>query len=193
MFEILVMDKWKKQTLKLKANQRWRAKPGYQICVIGRGAVRFDFPQGWIMEPDEVSFKFYDRPHPDDDIRLEVSYNRIPPVDWSGLPLAQLLDDIVAGEHREVTSKGEITSIERDDLRLVWTEIVFQDPVEKRAARSRICIAIGTAVQALIALDYWPEDAGRAVPAWDEALRTLKLEQYVGDPTRGDVQKPRLN
>ena len=193
MFEILVMDKWKKQTLKLKANHRWRAKPGYQICVIGRGAVRFDFPQEWIMEPDEVSFKFYDRLHPDDDVRPEVSYNRIPPVDWSGLPLAQLLDDVVAGEHREVASKGEITSVERDGMRLVWTEIAFQDPVEKREARSRICIAIGTAVQALITLDYWPEDAGRAVPAWDEALRTLKLEQYVGNPTRGDVQKPRLN
>ena len=70
------MDEWKKQTLKLKANHGWRAKPGYQICVIGRGAVRFDFPREWIMEPDEVSFKFYDRPHPDD-VRLEASYNRI--------------------------------------------------------------------------------------------------------------------
>ena len=73
------------------------------------------------MEPDEVSFKFYDRPHPEDDIRLEVSYAKIPPVDWSGLPLVQLLDDVVAGDHRKVTSKGATTSVERDGLRLVWT------------------------------------------------------------------------
>lgn len=57
--------------------------------------------------------------------------------------------------------------------------------MEKREARSRICIGIGVAVQALITMEYWPEDAGRAIPVWDEALRSLQLEQYVVDPTQG--------
>lgn len=187
------MDKWKKQTLKLKGNHLWRAKPGYQICVMGRGAVRFDVPQGWVLEPDEVSFKFYDRPDPDDDIRLEASYNLIPPADWSKLPLAQLLDGVVADDHRGLVANGTTKSIERDNLRLAWAETSFQDPVENREAYSRIAIGIGTRVQCLITMEFWPEDAKRAIPAWNEALRTLVLEQYVGDPTRGDVQKPRLN
>jgi hypothetical protein len=138
------------------------------------------------MEPDTVSFKFYDRAPPDDDIRLEVSYNRIPPMDWSEFPLAQLLDDFVAGDHRGLNATGLIMRVERDNLRLIWRETCFKDPVEKREARSRICVGIGSSVQCLITLDYWPEDAGRAVPVWDEVIRTLELEHYVSDPTLGD-------
>jgi hypothetical protein len=32
-----------------------------QICILGRGAVRFDFPRKWVMEPGLPSFKFYDK------------------------------------------------------------------------------------------------------------------------------------
>lgn len=152
---------------------------------MGRGAVRFDFPQGWIMKPGTPSFKFYDGAPPDDDIRLEVSYNQLPPVDWSELPLSDLLESVVTDDHRRLVALGGIKRVRRDNLRLVWRETSFTDPVEKREARSRICIGIGTGVQCLITMEYWPEDAGRATPVWDEALRTLQLEHYVDDPTRG--------
>ena len=184
------MARWKKQKLKLKVDHHWRSRPGYQICVIERGAIRFDFPRGWVMEPGEVSFKFYDRPHPDDDIRLEVSYNPIPPVDWSGLPLDQLLEGVVDGDHRGVTSRDAPKTVERDYMRLAWTEMRFLDSAEEREAHSRICVAIGTAVQALVTMEYWPEDKERATPVWDEALRTLRLEQYVDDPTSGRQKGP---
>ncbi len=68
---------------------------------MGRGAVRFDFPQGWIMEPGTPSFKFYDGAPPDD-IRLEVSYNQLPPVDWSKLPLSELLESVVTDDYRKL-------------------------------------------------------------------------------------------
>jgi hypothetical protein len=184
------MVRWKKETLEPRADHRWRAASGYQICVMGRGAVRFDFPQTWVMEPDTVSFKFYDRVPPDDDIRLEASYNWIPPVNWSRFLLAQLLDSIVTDDYRGLDATGEIESVERDGLRLVWRETSFEDPVENREARSRISIGLGTSVQCLITMEYWPEDAHRAIPVWDEVIRTLELERCVGDPRLGDGQEP---
>ncbi len=187
------MAKWKKQTLKLQKNHRWKAKPGYRICVIGRGAVRFDIPQGWIMEPDAASIKFYDGAPPDDNCRLEASYNVIPSIDWSGFPLEQLLKEVVEGDHRGQISIGEVISVRRVDLRLVWTEFCFQDLVENREAYSRVCIGIGNNVQCLITMDFWPEDRARATPVWDEALRTLKLGMYVSDPTLGDAKEYHTN
>lgn len=92
---------------------------------MGRGAVRFDFPQGWIMEPGTPSFKFYDGAPPDDDIRLEVSYNQIPPVDWSELPLSDLLESVVTDDHRRLVALGGIKHVRRDNLRLVWRETSF--------------------------------------------------------------------
>lgn len=179
------MAKWKKQTFGLKANHTWRTRAGFRICVMGRGAVRFDFPREWTMEPGTPSFKFYDREPPEDDIRLEASYNQIPPADWSKFPLSRLLDDVVTGDHRKLTPKGKLNSIERNDVRLLWREVRFRDPVEEREAYSRIAIGLGRAVQVLITMEFWPEDAGRATPVWDEALRSLKLEQYISDPTQG--------
>lgn len=183
------MTKWKKQTLKLRKDHRWKAKPGYRICVIGRGAVRFDIPQGWIMEPDAVSIKFFDGAPPDDNCRLEASYNLVPPIDWSGFPLEQLLRQVVDDDHRRPVSEGEVISVKRVDLRLVWTEFSFHDPAEDREACSRVCIGLGNNVQCLITMDFWPEDRARVTPVWDEALRTLKLGEYVSDPTLGDANK----
>lgn len=184
------MARRKKQTLKLKAGHGWSARPGYRICVLGRGAVRFDFPREWHMEPGDPSYKFLDRPPPDDDIRLEVSYGHIPPANWSKFPLAGLLADLVADDHRKLTARGLPTTIEREDARLIWRELRFTDPVDKREARSRICIGLGKMVQVLITMEFWPEDAGRAIPVWDEALRTLTLEHYISDPTTGDPEGP---
>ena len=54
----MAKKKWKKDTLKLKKDHLWKAKPGYTIFVADRGAVRFDIPQGWIVEPGPDSTKF---------------------------------------------------------------------------------------------------------------------------------------
>jgi hypothetical protein len=42
-------------------------------------------------------------------------------------------------------------------------------------------------MQALITLDYWPEDAVWLNPIWDKVLYTLELGRYVTDPTKGDM------
>ena len=46
------MADWLKEKYKLKKNHNWKAPDGYRIFVADRGAVRFNIPDGWIVEPD---------------------------------------------------------------------------------------------------------------------------------------------
>ncbi|MBA3443192.1 MAG: hypothetical protein H0T92_25380 [Pyrinomonadaceae bacterium] len=179
------MANWNKQTLKLKKNHTWTAKPGCRIFVADQGAVRFDIPQDWVVIPDSDSIKFHDRQPPDDDCTLAFSYMRLPPIDWSGLPLSQLVQQIVDGDTREITFQGKMHTAERPDLEIAWTEVVFIDPVEHRQARSRICLGRGSNIQPLITFDFWEEDAARCGQVWDDVLRSLELGMKIEDPTRG--------
>ena len=179
------MAKWNKQTLKLKKNHTWTARPGYRIFVADQGAVRFDIPQDWVIIPDSDSIKFHDRQPPDDDCTLAFSYMRLPPIDWSGLPLSQLVQQIVDGDTRGITSQGEMHNLQRPDLEIAWTEVIFIDPTERRQARSRILLGRGSNIQPLITFDFWEEDASRLSSVWDEVLRSLELGMEIKDATRG--------
>jgi len=182
------MTDWVKDELKLKENHTWRAPNGYRIFVADRGAVRFNIPEGWVIEPDADSIKFYDAKPPDDNCRLACSYLRLPPqVDWSSLPLADLINVALNGDEREPQRAGEITHKQRADLEVAWADYTFTDPVLKRLAYTRLCIARGSLIQALITFEYWPEDAARLAAVWAEVIRSLQLGRYVQDPTVGDV------
>jgi hypothetical protein len=61
---------------------------GCNVFVADRGAVKFDFPREWVIAPGDDSINLHDKAPPDDDCVLAVSYLRLPPIDWSGLPLA---------------------------------------------------------------------------------------------------------
>jgi len=176
---------WIKETLELKEDHHWQSNPGYEIFVADRGAVRFDVPQDWFFEPDTQSFRFLDRQPPDDDCRLEVSFNRLPEGDWAGFPLQSTLRKIVEDDERNVIAKSDIVTLKRQTARVVWTEIKFIDEAENREAFSRICIGLGSNVQCLITFDYWADDADRLTPVWDEVLRSLTLGLYIRDPRIG--------
>jgi len=176
---------WIKETLELKEGHRWHSKAGYKVFVAGRGAVRFDVPGQWFFEPDTKSFKFLDAAPPNDNCRLEVSYNLLPAADWSAFPLADILQQVVEKDEREVIGKGEIVTLARQTARIVWTEIKFIDSQENREAYSRICIGLGSGVQCLITFDYWADEADRRTPVWDEVLRTLTLGLFIRDPLTG--------
>ncbi|MGE4096082.1 MAG: hypothetical protein AB7G75_35210 [Candidatus Binatia bacterium] len=178
--------KWKKQSLKLKDDHGWRTKPDHRIFVAGRGAVRFDIPQDWIFEPGPDSFQFHDRKPPHDDCRLEMSYLHLSPaIDWSKLPLSQLLEQTVKDDPRKPYSQSEIHTVQRPDLEYAWVELYFIDPAEKRGGISRFCFARGANIQPCITMEFWPEHAEKFTPVWDEVLRSLQLGVYVEDPTRG--------
>jgi len=112
---------------------------------------------------------------------------RLPPIDWSELPLSQLIREIVNNDHRPVVDEGEIIEAKREDIELARTEICFTDPVEDRKAHSQICLARWAHIQSWITFDFWPEDAARLSAVWNEALNSLELGLFIKDPTRGPI------
>jgi hypothetical protein len=180
-------QKWEKQTLKLQGRHFWTAQPGCKVFVADRGAVRFDFPQDWMVVPDSDSIKLHDKPPPDDDCVLAVSYMRLPPIDWSGLPLSSLVEQTSKGDSRPIYEWGEIIESRRADLEIAWREMRFIDPVEKREAFSRFCLARRGRVQAIISFDFWETDYKRCEGVWEIVLKSLELDEQIADPTVGRV------
>ena len=183
------MAKWDKRTLKLPQKHGWHAKPGYKIFVADRGAVRFDFPEDWVVVPDADSIKFHDKQPPDDDCTLAMSVMRLPPGDWSGLKLSTLVAKLVENDRRGATLRGEIVDVHRADLDLAWAEVAFIDPNEKRPARSRTCLARASNIQPLITFDFWEDQAPRLGKVWDEILRSLRVAEPIIDPTLGQPNR----
>jgi hypothetical protein len=177
--------KWIKETLELKPDHRWDNE-GYQIFVAGRGAVRIDVPKGWIFEPDEKSFRFLNADPPDDDCRLEVSFNLLPPGEWDMFPLKSTLRAAMENDTRNIIERGEVITEKRQTARIVWMEIKFiDDQEEERDAYSRTCIGIGSNVQCLITMDYWADQAELYTPVWDVVMRSLTLGLFIRDPRTG--------
>ena len=179
------MATWDKEELELKKSHGWKAKSGKTIFVADRGAVRIEFPQDWVVIPDDDSIKFYNKQPPDDDTCIALSYMRLPPVDLSGLPLTEMLKVALDGDTRPVYARSEPHIIERDDLELAWFEVSFIDPAQQRDCRSRLCIGRGSNIQPLITMEFWEDDRARFAPVWDDVLASLQLGVYIEDPTRG--------
>jgi hypothetical protein len=180
--------KWVKETLEMAPNHRWQSNPGYKIFVAGRGAVRFDVPQDWTFEPKEKSFRFLNAPYPDDDCGLEVSFNLLPPHDWSLFPLKSTLKKVMAEDSRDVLEMGEVVTVKRQTARIVWVEMKFMDHQEEpREAFSRTCVGIGSNVQCLITMEFWADQAEQFTPVWDEVLRSLTLGLFIRDPRTGEA------
>ena len=146
----------------------------------------FEFPKAGIVQP---------RPH-QTDIRdgrnteqstcvLAVSHLRLPPADWTGLPLPQLLLEAVMADDRERIAVGTAVEASRAGLEVAWIALRVVDSGERREARCRMCLARGERTQCLITFDFWPEDEKRHTPVWDNLLNSLRLGARVDDPTRG--------
>ena len=183
-----------KSEQKLNRDHGWRCKPGYQVVVLNRGAVRFDVPKSWVVseveDPGGAHFTMFDKPEPNDDLRFQVSvFNLNPEIDWSDVQLDTALAGALGGQPddhgRQTISQTEPVLIRRPGLTIAWNETLFLDSNENREAFTRALLAHGSLVQTLITMDFWVDDAGRALPAWDELLRTLRLGQYVKDPLQG--------
>lgn len=186
------MATWDKRSVRMRDDHTWRAKEGNQIFVIDRGAVRFEVPREWFFTPVGSTAALYDKAPPDDDARLQVSVFHLPPgVDWGALPLAPMLADALAGHDDPTAVRGPVDYDERDGQETAWLETTFIDKGEQRPARSRTCIARRNAVQCLITLDFWEDDAARVLPVWNDVLATLVLDEPVADPTAGPKRKRR--
>lgn len=179
--------RWAQQSLRMKDNHTWSAPDGYKIVVIDRGAVSFNVPHSWFVAKLEP-FELNDAPPPDDNARLMVSFWRTPPgIDWTELPLKQLLLQSTTGTGHDILSRSEVVKSPRTDLEIVWNEHRFIDPVEHREAYSRIALARGWDIHALCTFDFWVDDTEKLQPMWDELLRSLQMGRTIEDPTKGPV------
>lgn len=179
----------KSTTLPLKPNHTWKSPAGYKIIALDRGLVSFNVPEGWHLAKLEP-FELNDAAPPDDNARLTVSFWRLPPgVDWTGLPLDQLMEDSTKGDKLKILSKSELARETRPDAELVWVEHRFQDTEQdNREAYTRILIARGWNVHVLITFDFWVDEAEKFVPEWDEIFRSLQLGRQIADPTAGGIE-----
>ena len=77
--------------LQLKAKHTWKCKPGYSICVLDRGVVRFEYPSSWIVEPKDGALHLYDRPSSVESCDLGVSLFPVSREETKGLPVDDTL------------------------------------------------------------------------------------------------------
>lgn len=179
-------SKWLKKTLPLKPGHGWECREGYSIFVADRGAVRFDVPSGWVIEPGKKgSVKVMDATPPDDECTLEMSiYYLSDDVDWSGLPVSTLVVGVTEKEDEDEQrlGLGDLVTFERDGMQVAWRETRFLE--DGQEARSRTLIARWSNIQPLFTFAYWKKDEERLKEPWDEFLRTLRLGDYVEDPTQ---------
>ena len=170
---------------RLKDKHTWKSKPGYSICVIDRGLVRFDYPSGWIVQPDEGAVHLHDQPPSVESCDLGVSVFHVPAVHLRELSLDDALRDSL-GKDRKPYEQSEIHHISRIDLEISWLEQKYLDKEYKRDARFRVAL-VRAAVFCLISMNYWADRAAALEPVWDEVLRTLVIGMLVDDPTAGPV------
>jgi hypothetical protein len=173
------------QKLRIKDNHTWKSKPGYSICVIDRGVVRFDFPSNWIVEPEEGAVHLHDRPPSVESCDLGVSVFPMAAGDIAELSLDDTLRDTL-GKEREPYQQSEIHHIERGDLEIAWLEQRYVEAEYQRDARFRVALVRGPAL-CLISMNYWSNRAAGLERVWDEVLRTLVMGLRIEDPTAGPV------
>lgn len=158
------------------------AAPGCKIFVADRGAVRFDYPRRWIVQGDADGVRLYDRKPPRDGCVLAVSYVRIPPIDWTGLPLSRLVVEATRGDGRTIESWGDVVEIRRIDLEIAWRQGRYIDAAENRPALTRLCLSRRRRVQSLLTMDFWEEHAKRFSRVWNLVLDSLQLDEPIANP-----------
>ncbi|HEY1339796.1 MAG TPA: hypothetical protein VGF59_19925 [Bryobacteraceae bacterium] len=171
--------------LRLKSNHTWKSRPGYSICVIDRGAVRFDYPSHWIVEPGEGAVHLHDQPPSVESCDLGVSIFRVPLELVRDLSLDETLHKTL-GEEREPYRQSQVQRIDRLDVEIAWLEQFYVDADYKRDAKFRVALARGDTL-CLISMNYWLDRASQLEPVWEEVLRTLLLDVPINDPAAGPV------
>ena len=177
------MAEWENKTLRLKDGHGSQPRPGYKALVADRGAVRFEYPEDWVVVPDETgTLKLHDRQPPDDDCTLQMTVFYLnPEIDWSRLPLPPLVEKLLEDDSRFLLDRAEVVSYRQGRVDVSWSEVRFMDPQEARPAYSRICLARFRDIQPLITFDFWENDAIRCRAAWETVLATLRLGEAISN------------
>jgi hypothetical protein len=170
---------------KLKINHTWKSKPGYSICVLDRGLVRFDYPSNWIVESQDGAVFLHDREPSIESCDLGVSLFRISAEEIAGVSMDEMLVNSLDSD-RQPYQQSEIRRVQKGDVEIAWLEQRYIESGQKRDARFRVALARGP-VLCLISMNYWSDRASGLERVWEEVLRTLVLGMHVDDPRAGPV------
>lgn len=162
----------------------WRTRPGCKTIVVDRGAVQFDYPRSWFVQPNSGSVALFDQKPPAHESRLEVSYFSLPPLDWSGLPVADLIDRVTS-KPRDNATCGPLREEIRRGIELAWRDVYLVSPQSGRRACFRTCVARRGGILCLITYECFGADHSRHDEIWETVLETLVLDRAVRDPRLG--------
>ena len=191
--------RWRASPRRMKAfvvtpdiSHEWKARPGYRIMVMDRGAVRFDFPRDWLAGLDSKYVRMIDREPPDDRCGLMVSSRPISRR-MAELPVHELLREVTLTDcsDRRVTHRGQIIRFFRPPLEAAWLQMRFMERLRAREACTRVCLARGGRTLATVVFDFWPEDETHLHDAWTTLLDTLAVGDYIEDPLTGRRREKR--
>jgi hypothetical protein len=171
---------------------RWKARPGYRVLVMDRGAVRFDFPQDWLASLDSKYIRIVDREPPSDRCSLLVSCRWISP-GVAGFPIRELLHEVTLDDNpeRPIVYRGPITTLYRQPMEAAWRQMCFIDNLQRQDARTRVCLARGGRTLATIVFDFWAKDEARLHDMWTVLLDTLAVGDYIDDLATGRKREQR--
>lgn len=152
----------------------WKAKPGWKIVVVARGAVRFDIPREWPGQPtEEGSIRIHDRMSPDDNCQLEASLLPYQLRSGAGPSLTELLAGLDDAHDLTVLGRSEIHTGSGSRSDWVWNELRFRD--DGRDALTRTCLAQGGGRYAVLTFTLWADDAACLDPVWSGILDSLEV------------------
>jgi len=176
--------RWARPDERVGKLQNYKPKPGNKVFIANRGEVRFDLPEDWVINFGDDSIRFNDKEPPDDNCLLQLSVHYLPPgIDWTGLPLKNLIDGLNSedrdNDEHKTLSRGPVVEIKRGNLEIAWFESRVFHYKENREAISRLALARAHDIQPLITIDFWPEDHKKFDPVWNEVLRSLAVGETV--------------
>jgi hypothetical protein len=168
----------------LAPNHVWKAAPGCRILVVDSGGVRCDIPYEWIVYSPRQHVFVLDRFPPDNRCMMAISCKRVPP-EVMAIPLRLILDEWVKGEEREVVQCGEDVRFYRWPMEVSWLELRVATEAFGRERSTRVCVARADQTQALIVFDFDTADEDRVNRVWETLMQTVRVGDYIADPTIG--------
>jgi len=177
--------------LQLQSNGVWKARPGCRVLIIDGGALRFDYPQDWILHAGADSVCLVAPDLPERPTVLAASVKRIS-MPASMIPLELYMREIAEFDPRVLADVGgDFVRVRRPPLEAGWVESHLTDPRDGREISKRICFARAGCTRALIAFQSWLEDRARMDAVWETVLDTLAVGDYLEDIATGRRREKR--
>ena len=176
---------WTHASVPLPASHQWKCSPGHLLLVADRGEVSFEYPDGWHVAPGKKGeLCVRDRPHPDDECRVQLSIIRTPGVSasaFAALPLTDLLRQALGDEAKMPHTPGwtrvtDVSELERPGLRAAWAESSWIDKEHgDRKVMCRQMVARAPQTHPFITFDYYADRADDFRPVWLHLIDTLRV------------------